>query len=278
MTDREIEAKIREFFDSNYEILQLESGHSISEDGKQMALNQVLCYWRKLKEIAENVTDTEVRLSLPDRRTPGGRTYSIEGVVDIVKEKGETWMYDIKTHEPDYIRANIEFYEDQINVYAHIWQHLRGNTLDRTAVISTAYPKGIREALYYGDEAKLAKEMEKWAPVIEVPSVPEKVERTIEDFGRVVDMIEESEFAPPPKGKLEEKMPGSSRAFAVQVCRNCDARFSCESFRQYALDPKRRGGIEFVKYVEQAGDDLDQEAWVNANLETLTERIEDLKK
>lgn len=273
ISDQEIESKIKEFFDNNYEILRLESGHSIAEDGKAMALSQILCYWHKLKEIAKNVTDTEVRLTLPDQKTPKGRTYSIEGVVDIVKEKDETCMYDIKTHEPESIRANIEFYEDQINVYSYIWQKLRGNALDKTAIISTAYPKAVRDALFNNDEHKFREEMEKWNPVIDTPFTAEKVNSTINDFGTVVDAIEENKFTPPPKSKLEEKVPGSQRAFGVHVCRNCDARYSCAAFREYATDPKRKGKIEFVKYVEATGDELEQEQWVNANLETFNENV-----
>ena len=30
-------------------------------------------------------------------------------------------MYDIKTHDADFVNAN-EDYEDQLNVYTHIWQ------------------------------------------------------------------------------------------------------------------------------------------------------------
>ncbi len=64
----EMENFIRQVFEQNYEELRLDSGHAISPDVKQTALNQVLLYWRILREIAENVTDTEVRLSLPGTR------------------------------------------------------------------------------------------------------------------------------------------------------------------------------------------------------------------
>lgn len=274
MTDHEIELKIEEFFANNFEILKLESGHSITEYGKRVALSQVLCYWHKLKALAMSVTDTEVRLTLPNQKTPKGRVYSIEGVVDIVKEKGETWMYDIKTHDPEYIRANIQFYEDQINVYAYIWEKLRGNSLDKTAVISTAFPRGVRDALYYGGDDRFSKEIEKWNPIIEIRLTVSKVDQTIKDFGKVVDAIENSEFAPPPKKVLEEKVRGSAHIFADRTCRRCDARYSCQSFREYATDAGRKSKVNFAKYIEIEGDDLEQEEWVNANLEILDEQIE----
>ena len=57
-------------FEQNYEELRLESGQAVAPDVKQTALNQVLLYWRKLRAIAEGVTDTEVHLSLPRQRHP----------------------------------------------------------------------------------------------------------------------------------------------------------------------------------------------------------------
>ncbi|NTV79743.1 MAG: hypothetical protein HGA25_11585, partial [Clostridiales bacterium] len=53
-------------------------------------------------------------------------------VVDIVRDDEETWMYDIKTHDPDFIAGNKTFYEKQLNVYSYIYQNLRGNQLDHT--------------------------------------------------------------------------------------------------------------------------------------------------
>ena len=119
--EREMEDFIRQVFEENYEQLRLASGHAITADVKETAYNQVLLYWRKLRGIAENVTDTEVRLSLPGQESPRGREYTIEGVVDIVREQDRTLMYDIKTHDADYVRTNIELYEQQLNVYAHIF-------------------------------------------------------------------------------------------------------------------------------------------------------------
>ena len=117
----EIEERIEEFFEENMATLALESGHSLSPQARETARQQVLMYWRKLRAIAERVTDTEVRLSLPQNRSPDGRTFAIEGIVDIVREDERVVMYDIKTHETETIRANIEDYERQLNVYAHIW-------------------------------------------------------------------------------------------------------------------------------------------------------------
>ncbi|MFZ1595651.1 MAG: hypothetical protein WAW26_07350, partial [Anaerolineae bacterium] len=71
----EIEERIEEFFEENMATLALESGHSLSPQARETARQQVLMYWRKLRAIAERVTDTEVRLSLPQNRSPDGRTF-----------------------------------------------------------------------------------------------------------------------------------------------------------------------------------------------------------
>lgn len=267
MTEQEIEARIREFFEDNFEMLRLESGHSVTEDVKKLALNQVLFYYQKMREVAEKVTDTEVRLTLPNQKTPEGRPFTIEGIVDIVREDDETWMYDIKTHDPEYIEANKEFYEKQLNVYAYIWQGLWGEPLDNTAVISTDFPASLKNAIRENDLYRINQEMNRWNPQIDIPFRQENVEETIQDFGETVDRIENNEFQPPPVERLQAKLPGSRSVFGSRICRRCDARFSCESFREYALGSGRRIQLDFQKFFQDIADDQDQEEWVNANLE-----------
>lgn len=120
MTEADIEAQIREMFEENYELLQYEGGHALTQDVKNAALRQVLLYWQTMRDVAENVTDTEVKLNLPDQMTPKGRKYGIEGVVDIIRENDRTVMYDIKTHDAHYVNANKALYEKQLNVYAYM--------------------------------------------------------------------------------------------------------------------------------------------------------------
>ncbi len=266
MEDFEIVEKIREFFEDNYEMMRLEGGHSITEDIKQLALTQVLFYYQKMRDTAQKVTDTEVKLSLPDQKTTKGRTFNIEGVVDIVREDEETWMYDIKTHDPEYIAANKELYEQQLNVYAHIWQELRHEELDQTAIISTAFPQTLKQAYLVNDHFRIQYEMAKWQPLISIPFRQEKVQETVMEFARVVDLIEDKKFHPAPLDVLQSKMTGSNTLFATRICRNCDARFSCSSYREYALGKGKGEKGSFSKYFDDYGNDSDQEEWVNANL------------
>ena len=104
MKDFEVEERIHDFFRDNYEMLKLEGGHSMTAESRQIALQQVLLYWKNLKDVATHVTDTEVKLNLPGQTTPAGRAFGIEGVVDIVRDDDRTVMYDVKTHAPEQVR------------------------------------------------------------------------------------------------------------------------------------------------------------------------------
>ena len=264
-----IEDFIREAFEENFELLVAESGHAISAEAKQTALDQVLLYWRKLQDVAESVTDTEVYLTLPNQETPQGREYTIEGVVDIVRDNDRVVMYDIKTHDADYVRANLELYKQQLNVYAHIWQELRQQPLDEMAVIATDFPREVKEALSNPDPRALEVALAHWDPIIPIEYDPAHKDETIVAFGKVVDQIESGEFAPPSVDVLESFITGGWRKerFATRVCRNCDARFSCDAYRQYAMG--RSGWAERGMAYFTDGDP-DQEEWRTAGLDALS--------
>jgi len=267
LSDKEIENKIREVFELNYEMLQLEGGHAITPDGKQLAFNQILYYWQKLRDVAERVTETEVKLSLPEQHSSKKRKFSIEGIVDIVREEEETWMYDIKTHDSAYVRENKDLYENQLNVYAHIWQELRKQPLNHTAVIATSFPVGLSEAIRTGDQARIAAEMQKWEPLIVIPFNPSQVKKTIREFAEVVDDIEDGIFHPRLINDLKAKIKGDNQIFATRICRNCDARFSCDSYREYAMGTNTRAVSAIKKYIEDLGSDIEVEDWKTVNLE-----------
>lgn len=267
MTDAEIEDRLREMFEENYELLLADGGHALSPEVKNAALNQVLLYWRKLKGIATKVTDTEVLLVLPDQKSPEGRNYTIEGVVDIVQEEGRTVMYDIKTHDAAYVQQHRDLYEGQLNVYAHIWQNLRGQPLDETAIIATSYPLPVRRALQPPvDAAKLAKALDAWQPVVPIPFDQAKVDDTIADFGATVDDIENCVFQPPSVADLKVKSGAKGRAFGQDVCGNCDGRFSCGSYRDYARATGHRQEVQWLAFLQQA-DAQDRDERLGAALE-----------
>ena len=260
MSDGPIDDLIEEAFERNLAELQADKGHALAPEVRATALNQVRLYWRRLRDIAEKVTDTEVWLSLPGQETPAGREFTIEGIVDIVREKDRTVLYDVKTHDADEIRGNLGEYEKQLNVYAHIWQGLRGERLDETSVICTRYPRPVEAALASEDEAALEQALAAWDPVIPIPFDPDRVDATIAEFGGVVDQIEDHRFSPRDLTTLRTREPGLRTLFAVAVCRNCDARFSCHSYRDYALGAHAATEGRFRQYIEETADDLEQEA------------------
>jgi hypothetical protein len=266
-TDAQIEEFIRDALEKNFEGLRLESGHSISAPLKQNALNQALLYWRKLKDVATRITETEVRLNLPGQTAPSGRKFGIEGVVDIVREGDKVVMYDLKTHDADNVRANVEAYEGQLNIYAHIWQNLRGQPLDEVAIIATAYPDALRDALAMQNEEEILRELEAWDPVVGIEVDPTHVENIIRDFGRAVDCIENGEFAPAPLEVLQSQFGKKNALFGTSVCRNCDARFSCDSYRRYATGSRAPKEAAFKNYLDDYGTELDQQDWLSGELE-----------
>lgn len=263
--DDEMLQFIQGVFEENYELLRLEGGHSLSPHVKQLALQQVQFYWKKLKSLAENVSETEVKLTLPLQKTPKGRKYTIQGIVDVVREDNQTVLYDIKTHDVEFVRSHKENYEGQLNIYAHIWQTIHGQSLDGTSIIATGRTEELRSAIHSGDQKRLNEALERWEPEVPIHFDEKKVEQTLRAFGEVVDMIEDGEFAPPSIDKLRSKIR-DNKLFVDYVCRNCDIRFSCETFREYSFTSSRRKG-DLLWYYEDYGAEHERIEFLNANLE-----------
>lgn len=267
LSEEEIIERIEEFFELNYEILRLEGGHALMEQSRQMALNQIIYYYRKMRDVAERVTETEVKLTLPEQKTPKGRNFTIQGIVDIVREENETWMYDIKTHDREYIEKNLELYQEQLDVYSYIWQELRGEKLNHTAIISTALSNSLRRAIKDNQPERILHEMSRWNPLVPVPFKKENVEKTIKNFGAVVDNIEEKKFKPAPVDRLNENVTGTKKNFATHVCRNCDARFSCPSYREFNFGKGAAARSSMSQYFDDFGNDAERDERAHANLE-----------
>lgn len=269
MNEDEMLQFIEEAFEENYELLQLEGGHSLSPHVKKLALEQVKNYWKKLKSLAENVSDTEVRLTLPHQKTPSGRSYTIQGVVDVVKEDDRVVMYDIKTHDVEYVRGNKSDYEGQLNIYAHIWQSIRGQELDGTSIIATGETELLKKAkqrfMQTNNEQLLEEAFSLWDPEVSIDLTPEKVQEYLVAFGEVVDRIEEHEFKPPSVEKLKSKLH-DNKTFAVHVCRNCDVRFSCESYKEYAFT-STKAKRNFLEFYADYGTEAERVDLIEANLE-----------
>lgn len=261
----EVEEFIFEAFEKNYQVMRVEASRALTPDGKAAALEQVRLYWKRMQDLAKAVTETEVKLSLPNQTSPGGHEFSIHGVVDIVRDDDRTIMYDIKTHDAAYVRAHTEFYAEQLNVYAHIWQELRDEPLSSTAVIATQFPSQVAQALASGNEEYLEAVLATWDPLVSIPFDQERVEATIEEFGRAIDAIEEGEFEPPPLARLLE-IEYRNESFARHTCRQCDARYSCDSYRAYLEETYGRDARTYRRYLGNYGTDEEREAWHTANI------------
>ena len=174
-------------------------------------------------------------------------------------------MYDIKTHDPDYVRTHLELYTDQLNVYAHIWHQLRGEPLDETAVIATRLPPQIHRALDESDDQRLQYAMGLWDPLVPVPFDSQLVQETIDEFGCTVDDIEDHRFAPVGLHRLRQTVY-ANETFAFRTCRQCDARFSCDSYRAYMQETQPRDERRYWRYFDDYGLDDEIETWQTATL------------
>lgn len=260
------EEMIKQFFEENFDYLKESAGHTISRNLKEQALQQVLCYWRKNKKIINNITRSEVKLSLPEQKTPNKKIpYTIEGVVDIVQERNETWLYDLKTHPIDRIKGQPQSYKDQLNVYGYIWQNLQGNNLDNTAIISTFIPENLQRAIRSKDEKAIERLLNNWEPVIPFGYSEDEVADIIERFGKNVEKIENAEFTAPPVDVLKDKPAGMNSTFGTHICRNCDVRYSCKSFAEFIINSRganKNNMIDFMKLP-----DNEQSDFIDGNLE-----------
>jgi hypothetical protein len=276
--DAEVERRIEELFQANYKRMLAEGGaHILTPRALDQAREQVLHYWRRLREIAISVTETEVRLQLPNRVTKQGRRFVIEGVVDLVREADKVRMYDIKTHYCGEVRKKIDSYAAQLNLYAYIWRELRGQQLHEMGVIAIQLPEGLREALRLGDADEIKRHFEGWNPLVPIPFSRDSVELVFEQIADTVDKIEDGTFAPPPVERLrndEAKEGTRPILFATLHCRNCDGRFSCDSYREYVEGGGARGrAFDVKRYLEAAKDDGELEAWVDGNIELDLDRL-----
>ncbi len=264
---------ITDAFEQNYERIRLETGRAVTPNIKEAAREQVLLYYRRMRDVADGVTDTEVKLTLPEQRTPQQRKFTLEGVVDIVREGDRTTMYDVKTHlDADAAAGQLDQYVQQLNLYAHIWQGLRGEALDETAIIATRPTRELRQALRSGDDRVIDAAIVKWQPCLNIPLDEHAVEDTVQRFGTVVDHIEERHFMPPAVEKLKAPIrPGARQPFGTAVCANCDVRFTCDSYRQFRL--QTTPGMNPERVLQDAMNEYaassEQGQWVDANMETL---------
>jgi hypothetical protein len=238
--DRALELQLRQLFEQNYRQLSSESGRSLAPDVRRAAWQQVLYYWRRLRGIALQVTDTEVKLTLGNQYTPRGRPFAIEGAADLVEHDDRTVLYDFKTHAAEQIRADLSAYAEQLHIYSYVWQQLRGRPLDHCAIISTSLSDELQQAIASHDAGRIEAALARWQPIIPVRSDQSELAAVIRRFGEVVDAIEERRFDPPSLAQLLQSRPGMRQPLVREICVNCDARHSCDAYRAYRQQAAQR--------------------------------------
>ena len=274
MNTKDIEDFIKLRLKENLKLMQAETGQRVNQNVVIAAERQALAYWHTMRLIAERITETEVKLSLPECTTPKGRTFTIEGVVDIVQEDSEMSIYDIKTMPRDYVENNKSKFAMQLNVYAHILGGLKGFKVKRAAVIATAPADVLKRKfnkidLSNEDFIDMLKSMD---PFVAIPLNEESITDTITKFGEIVDSIQDGDFKPKSLGELKRKdVEGAkTRQFGTDVCRNCDARFSCSSYRAFRSIPEnlkkvKRKDTNIWEFFTDCGDSLDVSDELDAN-------------
>lgn len=230
-----LEEKLKEFFEANFQNLKETSGHTIDSRMKEMAYNQVLCYVKKNLDLIKTSSCSEVKLSLPEQKTPLKKyPYTLEGKIDLVRQNDKNCLYDITTRSIEQINGDIKSFSEQLNVYAHIWKSLdKNNLIDELGIISTSLPKKVQAAIDSENDKKIAEAFNSWNPLVKIQYSEEEIEKMINNFGEVVEKIRECDFPSPSLEKLLKAVAGTSESYASHVCSNCDIRFSCESYKKY---------------------------------------------
>lgn len=266
----ELEDFIHECFSENYTSLASETGKSLSLKQQEAAIQQVVYYLYRMWDIAEKVTETEVKLVLPGQRTRKNRKYNLLGVVDLVSDDSGTRMYDLKTLEKDVILEDKDKFKKQLSIYSHIWKGIKDQKLDGTAIIATSVPSEIKKAVKEFIEDPEARfnefqsAIDKVEPIISVDVNEAQIQNFLTEFGDTIDKIEERVFTPASVLELRTKQPGSNSDFGSLVCRNCDARYSCDSYREYIGTARGKVRTLFGQYWDD--EDESAESWIIDNL------------
>lgn len=266
----ELENFIKECFSENYSSMVHETGQNLSLKQQEAALQQVLYYLYRMWDVAEKVSETEVKLVLPGQKTRKNRKFNLLGVVDLVSDSSGTTMYDLKTLEKDIILEDKDKFKKQLSIYSHIWSGIRDQKLDGTAIIATSVPNEVKKAIkefVQDPEANFdgfSDALSRVNPIINIDVDEKQIKNFLTEFGDTVDKIEERVFAPANVDSLRAKQPGQDRDFGSLVCRKCDARYSCDSYREYIASSRGKVRSLFSQYWDD--EDESAEKWVIDNL------------
>ncbi len=189
------EERVARWFDTNYAYLTKKERVYLVPYVKEIALEQVLRYYRRNEGDWSRIKDAEVDVSL----VKDG--YILRGNVDLIVGENDTVeLVDFKSEKkPDVNspedRVKRDRYQRQLEVYAHIVQERSGVEVSKTH-------------LYYTSE-------EEGNPYISFDKDARAIEKTIRSFDAVVQRIEARDFGIP--------------ARPAKLCSDCDMRHYCDA-------------------------------------------------
>jgi DNA helicase-2/ATP-dependent DNA helicase PcrA len=189
------EPQVNAWFDTNYAFLTKKERVYLASYVKNIALEQVLRYYRRNQNNWSRIKDAEVDVSLVKNE------YILKGSIDLLVGEGKTVeLIDFKSEKkPDVNnpsdREKLDRYRRQLEVYAHIVEERTGLVVSKTH-------------LYYTSE-------EDGNPYITYPKDSRAIEKTIATFDQVVHRIEQRDYS------ISER--------PTKLCHSCDMRFYCDA-------------------------------------------------
>lgn len=194
-TDVLSEDQIRAWFNTNYVYLTKREHVYLAPIVRDIALGQVLRYYRRYQHDWSHLREAEVDVSLVKDE------YILTGMVDLIVGKDNALeLVDFKSEKKLDVndpaeRDKLTRYRRQLEVYAHIVAGRSGLEVDKTH-------------LYYTSE-------EGGNPFITFPTDARSIEKTIATFDAIVHRIERHDFSIPQR--------------PTKLCQDCDMRHYCDA-------------------------------------------------
>lgn len=188
------EDQVATWFDTNYVFLTKKERVYLVQYVKNIALENVLRYYRRNQGNWDRIKEAEVEVSLVKD------DYILRGNIDLIVGENQTVeLIDFKSEKkPDVNnpldREKLERYRRQLEAYSHIVEQRTGHEVSKSH-------------LYYTSA-------ENENPYITFPKDRKSIDLTISTFDEIVHRIEEKDFSI------------SSRP--AKLCRDCDMRFYCD--------------------------------------------------
>lgn len=188
------EDQVRAWFDTNYAQLTRRERVYLTQYVRNLAVEQVLHYYRRRNGNWSAIREAEVDVSLVKDQ------YILTGKVDLITgQDGTVELVDFKSERKLDVndpkdRAKLNQYKRQLEIYAHIVEQRYGQQISRTH-------------LYYTSE-------EAGNPYITFARDGQATAQTIQTFDNVVSRIEAKDFA------IEARPP--------KLCKECDMHHYCD--------------------------------------------------